>query len=126
MTCFWDGILNRLTEEDFKQFNIKKPKNKEFVLFLKKHNQQTTHVSWNNESLTKKQLEENFTHVKDFDVNTIGGGYFCSTFEPFLFLVSQLFQVNLNHNYCGHMIQYRINEKNRVLQFRSNKSHFSV
>ena len=95
MTCFWDGILNRLTEEDFKQFNIKKPKNKEFVLFLKKHNQQTTHVSWNNESLTKKQLEENFTHVKDFDVNTIGGGYFCSTFEPFLLLVSQLFQVNL-------------------------------
>ena len=125
MTCFWDGILNRLTHEDFKQFNIQKPKNKEFVLFLKSRNKQTRNVSWNDESLTKKQLEENFTHVKDFDVNTIKGGYFCSTFEPFLFLVSQLFQVNINHNYCGHMIQYRINEEDRILQFTSNKGHFN-
>ena len=126
MTCFWDGILNRLTHEDFKQFNIQKPKNKEFVLFLKSRNKQTRNVSWNDESLTKKQLEENFTHVKDFDVNTIKGGYFCSTFEPFLFLVSQLFQVNINHNYCGHMIQYRINEEDRILQFTSNKGHFNI
>lgn len=126
MTCFWDGILNRLTHEDFKQFNIQKPKNKEFVLFLKSRNKQTRNVSWNDESLTKKQLEENFTHVKDFDVNTIKGGYFCSTFEPFLFLVSQLFQVNINHNYCGHMIKYRINQKNRILQFSSNQGHFNI
>ena len=125
MTCFWDGILKRLSNEDFKKFNINKPRNKDFVVFLKNHNTKTTNVKWNNEKLTEKQLEENFTHIKDFNVKSIGGGYLCSTCEPFLFLVSHLFNVNINHNYCGHVMKYRINDKNRILNFKSNKGHFS-
>jgi hypothetical protein len=125
MTCFWDGILKRLSNEDFKKFNINKPRNKDFVVFLKNHNTKTTNVKWNNEKLTEKQLEENITHIKDFNVKSIGGGYLCSTCEPFLFLVSHLFNVNINHNYCGHVMKYRINDKNRILNFKSNKGHFS-
>jgi hypothetical protein len=126
MTCFWDGILKRLSNEDFKKFNINKPRNKDFVVFLKNHNTKTTNVKWNNEKLTEKQLEENFTHIKDFNINSIGGGYLCSTCEPFLFLVSHLFNVNINHNYCGHVMKYRINDTNRILNFKSNKGHFSA
>lgn len=126
MTCFWDGILKRLNENDFKKYKVPKPNNIQFVLFLKKNNCKTSRVKWNNESLTKKQLEENFTHVKDFDSNSIRHGYLCSTFEPFLFLTSQLFQVNIHHNFCGHVMKYTYNNDERVLKFHSNRSHFSA
>ena len=124
MTCFWDGILSQLTNEDFAPYSMNKPKHKEFVEFLQKHNTITNKVSWNNESLTKKQLEENFTHVKDFQVDSIHKGYYCSTFEPFLFLVCQLFHVNINHCYCGNNMTYRIHNDKRLLKFNSNKGHF--
>lgn len=125
MTCFWDGILNKLTNYDFKKFNINKPRNKEFVYFLKKHNTKTSNIKWNSKMLTHKQLEENFNHIKDFNPNTISRGYLCSTCEPFLFLISYLFDVNIDHNYCGHVMKYRINNSNRILIFKSNKRHFS-
>ena len=125
MTCFWKGILKNLSDDDFKKYNINKPKNKDFVIFLKNHNSKTINVEWNNQKLSQKQLEENFTHIKDFDSNSINEGYLCSTCEPFLFLVSHLFEVNINHNYCGHLMKYKINDNSRLINFNSNKSHFS-
>ena len=33
---------------------------------------------------------------------TLNDGYFTSTFEPFLFLVSEIFEVTIEHCYNGH------------------------
>tara|TARA_B100000401_G_C52803978_1_gene720140 strand:- start:98 stop:391 length:294 start_codon:yes stop_codon:yes gene_type:complete len=90
MTCFWDGILNTLTNDDFEKFNKK-----------------TRNVIWNNEKFSKKQLDENFTHIKDFDYKSIRNGYDCSTYDPFLILICELFKVNINHDYIGNMIKYK-------------------
>lgn len=127
MTCFWDGILHHLKDEDFQRvFQINKPSNKNFVKILKTNLRKTKDIIWNGETLTNKQLEENYEHIKDFNVDSIHGGYLCSTCEPFLFLVCELFKMNINHNYCGHMMSYKVTSPIRTLNFKSNSGHFSA
>ena len=127
MTCFWDGILHHLKDEDFQRvFQINKPTNKNFVKILKSNLRKTKNIIWNGETLTDKQLEENYEHIKDFNADSIHGGYLCSTCEPFLFLVCELFKMNINHNYCGHMMSYKVNNSIRTLNFKSNSGHFSA
>ena len=65
MTCFWDGILGSLTQEDFETtFGIeRKPNNIDFVKLLQKSNKHTENVKWNNTVLTNKELEENYEHI---------------------------------------------------------------
>ena len=125
---FWDGILKRLNKDDFKSvFKTKKPNNQKFILLLKKFNsKETGDVKWNGENLTTKEIEENYEHIQDFDINSINGGYFCSTCDPFLILICKLFNVNINHRYCGHMIKYEITNPIKTLNFKSNSGHFSA
>ena len=124
MTCFWDGVLNTLTNKDFEKFNFRKMPNSEFVLFLKKFNKKTENVIWNSEKFSKKQLDENFTHIKDFDYKSIRNGYDCSVCDPFLILICELFNVSIIHNYRGHTMNYQHSNPKRVLRFGSNSGHF--
>ena len=127
MTCFWDGILHHLKKKDFQRvFEIDKPNNKNFVQLLKSNLTKTKNIKWNNQTLTDKQLEENYEHIKNFKVNSISKGYLCSTCDPFLLLVCKLFQVNINHNYCRNMMRYQIENPVRTLNFKSNSGHFSA
>ena len=83
-------------------------------------------ITWNGETLTKKQLQENYDHIIDFNPNTIGNGYDCSVCDPFLLLVCYLFNVNIDHNYNGYLMKYRANNNARILRFSSNTGHFQV
>ena len=40
--------------------------------------------------------------------------------------IKELFKVNINHNYMGHVMQYRINNARKTLNFGSNKGHVFV
>ena len=114
MTCFWEGILSSLDNHDLKLINIStKPPILQFINTLKNKNTKTNHILWNNNQITSKQLIENFTHVKDFSTSNINNGYLCSTFEPFLFLIAQLFSIDIIHNYNGNIIKYTNIEKSR-------------
>ena len=130
MTCFWDGLLHNLKDEDFKRtFNdqsmIKnKIKNIDFVKLMKANNVKTKDITWNGEKLTEQQLNENFEHIRDYNENSIYGGYLCSTCDPFLLLVCHLFKVDINHNYCGYMMKYRVKNPVKTLNFKSNTGHF--
>ena len=127
MTCFWDGILHNLTKEDFrKTFDVKKPSNVNLVKMLQENNRKTKNILWNGEKLTQQQLEENYQHIKDFNVKSISAGYLCSTCDPFLLLICELFKVNINHNYCGYKMKYRINNSIKTLNFKSDRGHFSA
>lgn len=127
MTCFWDGILHHLKDDDFqKVFQINKPSNKDFVKLLKNNNRKTKNIKWNGETLSVKQLEENFIHIKDFNENSINKGYLCSICDPFLILISEIFILNINHNYCGNIMKYTNNQGTKILNFKSNKGHFSA
>ena len=129
MSCFWQGIQQSLVIKDFlyyDEYNTIQfvPKLEPFVLFLKKHNCVTTTIKCNGEVCSQKMLEENKQAIDEYDSNQINQGYYCSTADPFLFLVCFLFKVNIHHDYNGHGILYEHPEYTRTVYYHSNTSHF--
>jgi hypothetical protein len=128
MTCFWDGIISSLNNEDFKLLNLKqKPNPLQLIVSLQKHNKQTNNITWQGNSLSKKEKKENFTHVKEFNYKNINSGYLCSTSDPFLFLIAEILQVNVEHYYLNNKIKYKNKNKNKIrktLYFKSSRGHF--
>lgn len=125
MTCFWKGLMQCLNKNDFNLIQSVKPKKEiDFVKVLKKKNKITENVTWQNEILSEKFKQECFQCIQTFDINSIYNGYLCSTCDPFLILVSELFCVNINHSYCGHTILYKNKKSSRIFYVSSNKNHF--
>ena len=125
MTCFWDGLLRNLNQEDFNLLNSKKNiNNKDFILLLKKNNKLCENVKWQNNFLSKKLLEENYEMIKDFNENNINQGYDCSSCDPFMILLCELFKININYDYNGNNIQYMIDNSRKTINYSSNQSHF--
>jgi hypothetical protein len=130
MTCFWDGLIASLTNDDFK--NVlkinKRPRANEFATLLKKHALVTNDVTWMNKKLKHQEKKENLQRIKELDINKIRQGYDCSACDPFLLLISQLFNVNIIHNYNGVTIKYNYIKPNiklkKTLKYGSNRGHF--
>ena len=130
MACFWIGIQQSLTIGDFKMYNTHQdiqyvPKLLKLVIFFQKHNKVTNEITCNGELCSKKMLEENMEAVNEYDLKRIHQGYYCSTADPFLFLLSSLFKVNIYHNYNGNIIEYLHPQHVRSIYFHSTQSHFS-
>ena len=137
MTCFWDGLINALGEPLLKQVlkcTIKKKitSPKKFVKALKQKNEPTKDVEWNGPPMTEefreKFLEENRKFIKEFDVDSIDDGYYCRADDPFLFLVSQLFGVTIEHDLVGNRMTYTNTRTpdGKVLRLVSNRGHLWV
>jgi len=125
MTCFWDAITSRLTAEERQLAGVTSATS--LAAYLKGVNTRTPEITWNDESLTPQQMGENMERVRSLDVGGIGGGYDCSTCDPFLFLVAYVFDVDIDHNYMGHVMRYRnTRSAKRTLHFSSNSGHFSA
>merc|ERR1711871_1138093 len=107
MTRFWDGIISSLTNEDFKKMNTK-----------------TYNVIWSNKEITNQQKEENYEAINNLDIKNISSGYFCSTFDPFLFLISELFYLNIHHSYLGNNINYKNINSIKNVYYSSDTGHF--
>jgi len=111
MSCFWDTLIKTINSEDKNTyFNtiLNVPLNPHnFVIILKEINKLTENILWNNEELTEKQKIENKAAIDEYDVNTINNGYYCSTFEPFLFLLVEYLKIEVEHKYNGNMIFYK-------------------
>lgn len=115
MTCFWDGIRLKL--------NINS-NNADFINDLKNKNNKRLEIKWNNTDFTKKQLDENYQHIKDFDEKNISNGYDCSICDPFLILICDIFNISINHNFNGFIINYQNNNSSKTVNFFSNSGHF--
>jgi len=127
MTCFWNGILSSLNNEDFSKININnKPNIMQFIEILKNKNIPTKNILWQNNKLTSKQLDENMEHIKSFDINTINSGYMCSSCDPFLLLIADQFKVNIEHRYNNNKIIYshETDDREKYLKFSSDAGHF--
>ena len=122
MSCFWDSILKKLNKNDLQKYKIHN--NQELVTYLKNNNCSTDNVLCNNQKLSNKQKEENKEHIQCYQTNTISQGYLCSTCDPFIILICEIFKVNINHNYNNIIINYTIKNSRKTLNFKSNKSHF--
>ena len=128
MSCFWDSLIKSISDDDKNQyFNTVvdaslNPHN--FVVILKEINKLTNNVIWNNQELTELQLNENKEAVNEYDKNMTSAGYYCSTFDPFLFLLVEYLEIEINHNYNGTMINYKNKKNNRyVINISSDSGH---
>ena len=128
MTCFWNGLLARLSVNEINRalcVNYSyKPEPKEFAILLKFRAVLATDVICG-ERLSQKALDENLESVLNYNVDTIYNGYDCSTCDPFLLLVCQLFVIDIYHNYNGSFVKY-VNTKNingKILSVSSDKGH---
>jgi hypothetical protein len=129
MTCFWKGIQQSLEKNDFETLTKKiiprQPTIKELILFLKASNIKTNNVIWNQTKLSDMELQENFHAVKVFNINNINNGYACSTCDPFLLLICEIFSININHCFLNKVMKYE-NKKlvRKTITFKSNYGHF--
>jgi hypothetical protein len=147
-TCFWNGIIESLQKKDRKALEFKKQPNiMPLIERFKRLNCKTENVYWKGtdggedddsdgelNKLTDKQMEENYDHIRDFQVGSIKNGYGCSTCEPFLCLLCQLVQVDILHNYNGHQVKYNFvteegsewknGKRKKPYKFASNTYHF--
>ena len=70
MSCFWDTLINKIKDEDLKGIlNHSNPNPSKFAELLKEKNKETENILWNNNELTDEQCNENFTHVKDYNIS---------------------------------------------------------
>ena len=125
MSCFWDTLIKNIKSEDLEEIlDLKTKKPTDFCSALQLKNCKTENVRWNENELTEKQYEENIEWVKNYQTNTIGNGYDCSIFDPFLFLIVELFKIEIHHLYNGTMIHYQYNgDVKYIIHIQNNKGH---
>lgn len=132
MSCFWDGNLKALKKKTnyLQKHNIKSPNNfraKQFAKYLQDNSVKTCDVLCNEQKLTREQIKENMEWIKSYNVQNVKQGYDCSTCDPFLLLISQLFRVNIEHDYDGTLIKYQnVNNDAETIYVSSNKKHFKI
>ena len=125
MSCYWTGIYNALESEDYDYINVDNPMNlKELVSLLQDNNKIKVNTKWQNKNLSSKEYLEHFLHRKMYDTDLINTGYLCSTCDPFLCLIADLFNINIIHDYLGNSINYSVNNPRKLLKFYSNSGHF--
>uniref|UniRef100_A0A6C0B4Q2 Uncharacterized protein n=1 Tax=viral metagenome TaxID=1070528 RepID=A0A6C0B4Q2_9ZZZZ len=123
MACFWEGILSSLSTVDKVKLGINNhiPN---LIEALKKYNTHDITVLWQNKDISKKEKDENYTHINDYSVNSYNKGYLCSTCDPFLILVSHILHVDIHHEYLNNVIKYSSNS-DKTYVFKSNSGHFT-
>jgi len=128
MTCFWDGILNLLTTQEintvFRTSHTGKVSVVDFIHGLQQNNVQTPDVIHQGQVMTTKQSLENILSVQSIQPSAVSGGYDCSSADPVLFLIAQLFNCNITHTYNNVNVYYSIATAKGTLTFASNTNHF--
>jgi hypothetical protein len=148
MTCVWDALIKGIPIDDLdnilghkKKVSEGKPKKRKdiqkekslknnlkrdiFVKYLQKNAKKTSVVYVNDEELTETQINENFKAVQALSVNGIWNGYFCSTFDPFLILVCELFECSIYHKYLNSNIRYEHLNSKFIIYLKSSSEHMS-
>lgn len=116
MTCVWDGLIKALKLK-YRPIDL--------MNHVKTNNRETKNVVWNDIELTEKQYTENMERIKELNPATIGHGYDCSSFDPLLFLIAELYDTTIVHNYIRTQITYK-NKKfpDKKIIVHSNERHF--
>lgn len=130
MTCFWVGI-NRQLVRVLKERVSRSPKT--LAQYLKSRNTRTENVAVQGQKLRAQELDENFRHIQLYNPASVGRGYDCSTSDPFLCLLCEIYRVNIRHTYCGHLVEYTYvsgansrpaTHSAKTLVFTSSRGHF--
>jgi hypothetical protein len=113
MTCVWNGLIKKL--------NLHMNPN-QLYSHIKTNNKIIENVIVNEETLTETQKKENYERIQN--ITKINDGYDMSTCDPLLILISEIYEVNINHKFNNCNILYKNNKANKNINVFSNKSHF--
>lgn len=127
MSCFWDSLIKSINNEDLNNYfdnNSIRVNPHNLVTILKNVNKKTPDILWNNTELTDKIQEENVEAINNYDINQVQNGYYCSTCDPFLFLLADYLEITIIHNYNSHIMTYSHKINNRyTIKIISDKGH---
>jgi hypothetical protein len=128
MTCVWDSIIAGIPRENFISAEFSKNKKKQikpdmFVQYLIQNNTKTENITINKEKIPEKIINENFEMVKDFKIKSIRNGYLCSTYDPFLALVCEVFVCSLFNNFNGTYIKYEHVNPKFIIYISNDEGH---
>lgn len=117
MSCVWLGLAKKL-----------KLKHKPQALFssIKERNVQTPNILCNGEKLTEQQMDENYERINNLKYVDVVDGYDCSTCDPLLFLVAQLYDINIVHNFGKIKILYTHNNDDIKSKKGKNKKKATI
>ena len=101
MSCVWKGLIKKLNLQ-YKPLTL--------YNVIKKNNIRTHNVLHNGTKPSPQQLDENFERIERLTQKEVLDGYLCSSFDPLLFLICELYKVNIKHKYCNTVINYEYNE----------------
>ena len=131
MSCVWRGVINAL-KKDYQtcvdpvlKYKILNLSLKDLISLIRLNNKPTPLVMWNNNKITLQQQKENFDHIKFLREDELYNGYYCSTCDPLFFLLSELFKINIIHNYNGNRMKYvYTDDPRKTYIFSSDVGHF--
>lgn len=137
MTCFWDGILSKITLQEINDylsptshFMFITPK--DFIGLLKIKSSSITDYlvmmkdKTNCYYISESMIQENREWIQNYNIQNIHQGHDCSSCDPFLILIAHLFEIQIVHNYNGHPIEYKnIKNSRRIVHFSSDQGHFT-
>lgn len=128
MTCFWNGILKSLGNDEYIVLGIENKKNiTSLIQELKQRNIKIQNTLWQNSFLTEKEQEEHYEAIRDYDITKIYSGHWTSTCDSFLLLLCELLQITIKHKFLNTTIIYKNNKQtNKILYFKSNQGHFDI
>ena len=113
MTCVWNGLIQKL--------NLLISPN-QLCDYVKTNNKITENVVVNDQTLTEIQQKENCERIQN--ISNINNGYDMSTCDPLLILISELYEVNINHIFNNCNILYKNIKANKNINVYSNSHHF--
>ena len=97
-----------------------------FVQKVQDENRLTPTITWNKQSLTQQQQEENFDSVAALDLRLLRQGYDTSSCDPLLFLVAELFEVNIHHEFQGIVFLYENKKSHPTIRLSSSNDHMEL
>lgn len=120
MTCFWDSVIAGLTQA-VPMFSFPTPR--ALVARLKDLNTLPVDVTIDGVGLDDMEQRENVEAITCLDPESLSEGYLCSTADPVLVLVCQVFRINVTHDLAGCTTAYWHPAATRVIHLRSSRSH---
>jgi hypothetical protein len=115
MSCVWKGLIEclhlKITPEAF-------------CTLIKTKNRDTPDMMINNVPISPQIQKNNIDHISEIKVKDVNKGYLCSTADPLLLLVGQIYNVTIEHIYCGAKIIYENKNASRIIYVASNQGHF--
>ena len=125
MTCVWNSLMRNIKKDNITLQTLGQYRTAiDFVKSLKRKNRMIEGMKWQGAVVGKKQQQENYDWIKEYNERLIGNGHMTSSADPFIMLVAHLLSIQVILTLNGHRIV--ITPPGRVrytIQMRGSRGH---